>query len=41
MSRPHLNRAGTAIRFAVNGEAREYSGNPAKRLSDVLRDDFG
>ncbi len=41
MSRPQVNHAATAIRFAVNGEAREYSGNPAKRLSDVLRDDFG
>ena len=41
MSRPHPNRAATAIRFVVNGRAREYSGNPAKRLSDVLRDDFG
>ena len=29
------------IRFVVNGRACEFSGNPAKRLADVLRDDLG
>lgn len=29
------------IRFVVNGRPCEFSGNPAKRLADVLRDDLG
>ena len=29
------------LRLLVNGQAYEYTGNPAKRLSDALRDDFG
>ncbi len=29
------------MRLIVNGAAREYDGSPAKRLADVLRDDFG
>ena len=29
------------LHLRVNGRAYAYSGNPAKRLSDVLRDDFG
>ncbi len=29
------------MRMIVNGAARDYSGSPAKRLADVLRDDFG
>ena len=41
MNRPQAEAAGAVIRFLVNGEARLYSGNPAKRLADVLRDDFG
>jgi aldehyde oxidoreductase len=41
MNRPHADVEAAAIRFAVNGEAREYTGNPSKRLADVLRDDFG
>jgi CO/xanthine dehydrogenase Mo-binding subunit/aerobic-type carbon monoxide dehydrogenase small subunit (CoxS/CutS family) len=31
----------TALRLLVNGRTYEYSGSPAKRLSDVLRDDLG
>ena len=41
MNRPQADVAAAAIRFLVNGQTREYSGNPAKRLADVLRDDFG
>lgn len=29
------------MRLYVNGSAREFTGAPAKRLADVLRDDFG
>jgi CO/xanthine dehydrogenase Mo-binding subunit/aerobic-type carbon monoxide dehydrogenase small subunit (CoxS/CutS family) len=32
---------GAALRLLVNGRVYAYAGNPAKRLSDVLRDDFG
>jgi len=31
----------TVLRLLVNGHAYAYTGNPAKRLADVLRDDFG
>ena len=31
----------TALCLLVNGKPYEYSGSPAKRLSDVLRDDLG
>ena len=41
MNRPQPDIAAPEIRFLVNGQTREYSGNSAKRLSDVLRDDFG
>ena len=33
---PHLN-----IQLIVNGEKRTYSGDPFKRLTSVLREDFG
>ena len=33
---PHLN-----IQLTVNGEKRTYSGDPFKRLTSVLREDFG
>lgn len=39
-----MNRAqadAATVSLVVNGQRREYSGNPAKRLADVLRDDFG
>ena len=32
---------GTVLSLQVNGRNYEYAGNPAKRLSDVLRDDLG
>lgn len=32
---------GTTLRLQINGRPYEYRGNPAKRLSDVLREDFG
>jgi CO/xanthine dehydrogenase Mo-binding subunit/aerobic-type carbon monoxide dehydrogenase small subunit (CoxS/CutS family) len=38
---PRADAAIGTIRFIVNGQAREYSGNPATRLADVLRDDLG
>ena len=41
MNRPQADIGATAIRFLVNGKARQFPGNPAKRLADVLRDDFG
>ena len=41
MNRPRAEFDAQTIRLVVNGAPREYSGNPAKRLSDVLRDDFG
>ena len=41
MNRPQADIGAAAIRFLVNGKARQFSGNPAKRLADVLRDDFG
>jgi CO/xanthine dehydrogenase Mo-binding subunit/aerobic-type carbon monoxide dehydrogenase small subunit (CoxS/CutS family) len=31
----------SVLRLRVNGRAYDYSGNPAKRLSDALRDDLG
>jgi hypothetical protein len=40
MNPPDADAAFTAMRLLVNGQAREYS-HPAKRLADVLRDDFG
>ena len=41
MNPPRADAAATVVRLFVNGQAREYSGNPAARLADVLRDDFG
>jgi aldehyde oxidoreductase len=41
MNRREADTATAAIRFIVNGRTREYPGDPAKRLADVLRDDFG
>jgi aerobic-type carbon monoxide dehydrogenase small subunit (CoxS/CutS family) len=41
MSRLPAPSDAQVIRFIVNGQAREFSGNPAKRLADVLRDDLG
>jgi len=41
VNRPHAQSGAQAIRFIVNGQTREFSGNPAKRLADVLRDDLG
>jgi len=41
MNRPQAEHDAQAISFVVNGEARSFSGNPAKRLVDVLRDDLG
>ncbi len=41
MSAPNAASAAAVMRLRVNGESREYRGNPSKRLSDVLRDDFG
>jgi len=41
MNRPQADIAATTVRLFVNGKACEYSGNPAKRLADVLREDFG
>jgi CO/xanthine dehydrogenase Mo-binding subunit/aerobic-type carbon monoxide dehydrogenase small subunit (CoxS/CutS family) len=41
MNRPRSEFEAGTIRFVVNGRTREYSGSPAKRLADVLRDDFG
>jgi CO/xanthine dehydrogenase Mo-binding subunit/aerobic-type carbon monoxide dehydrogenase small subunit (CoxS/CutS family) len=41
MNRPKVEFEARAIRFAVNGRSFEFCGNPAKRLADVLRDDFG
>ncbi len=41
MNRPRAEFSAQTIRFAVNGQACEFSGSPAKRLADVLRDDLG
>ncbi|MGP1676442.1 MAG: molybdopterin-dependent oxidoreductase [Burkholderiales bacterium] len=41
MNQPRAKFSAQTIRFVVNGQAREYSGSPAKRLADVLRDDLG
>ena len=41
MNRTMAEFGAQTISFVVNGEAREYSGNPARRLADVLRDDLG
>jgi len=41
MNRPRAEFDAQTIRFAVNGRSCEFSGNPAKRLADVLRDDLG
>jgi CO/xanthine dehydrogenase Mo-binding subunit/aerobic-type carbon monoxide dehydrogenase small subunit (CoxS/CutS family) len=41
MNRPRAESDAQTVRFVVNGRSCEYSGNPAKRLADVLRDDFG
>jgi len=41
MNRPHAEFDARTIRLVVNGQACEFSGSPAKRLADVLRDDLG
>ncbi|TSA14263.1 MAG: aldehyde oxidase [Betaproteobacteria bacterium] len=41
MNAPRAQVDAQTVRFVVNGVAREYSGSPAKRLADVLRDDLG
>ncbi|MBE0619794.1 MAG: molybdopterin-dependent oxidoreductase [Burkholderiales bacterium] len=41
MNRPRAKLSEQTIRFVVNGQALKYSGDPARRLADVLRDDFG
>ncbi len=41
MNRPRAEFDAHTISFDVNGQPREFAGNPAKRLADVLRDDFG
>ena len=41
MNRPRAQLGAQTIRFVVNGLACEFSGSPAKRLADVLRDDLG
>ena len=41
MNRPRAEFDTQAIRFVVNGRTCEFSGSPAKRLADVLRDDLG
>jgi len=41
MNQPKAPLDAQAMRFSVNGRPFEFAGNPAKRLSDVLRDDCG
>src|SRR5471032_1974965 len=41
MNWPRVEFDAQTIRFAVNGRSCAFSGNPAERLADVLRDDFG
>jgi CO/xanthine dehydrogenase Mo-binding subunit/aerobic-type carbon monoxide dehydrogenase small subunit (CoxS/CutS family) len=41
MNQPRAEFDAQTIRFVVNGRSLEYSGNPAERLADVLRDNFG
>lgn len=40
MNRTQTRPDAQTIRFVVNGRPCEFSGNPAKRLADVLRDDL-
>ena len=35
------NLAANSLRLRVNGRSYDYTGDPAKRLADVLRDDLG
>ena len=41
MNRPRAEFDAQTIRFVVNGRSCEFSGNPAERLANVLRDHLG